>query len=581
MMFLEMKFVYKSLVFLCLLCSSMVHCFSLDREAFTYTNYDLNVQVEPEQHRLGVRGKLTLRNDSQSPQKVAVLQISSSLDWRSIKEGDKPLQFVSQPYTSDIDHTGALSEAIVTLPQAIAPQQTIELEIAYEGVILLDATRLTRIGTPEESANSTDWDQIGANFTAVRGAGYVAWYPIATEVANLSEGNSLFEVLGRWKSREATSVMKIGFTFPTLAADATSPVTACGGQELRAVTREGTSRFPWSQCSYQPLGLSVAAFAVANYGTVDRQSITVYNLPEHAVAAENYAEAAGKASPLIAEWFGAQRRKAETADLLNPHAAPFESGAFLLMPLSDSDPKALALAAAHQLTHAAFFSFRPWIEEGLAHFAQALFLEQEKGRQAALDYMGLHRSALSTIETPTAAPRSEDEANRSLVNAANEERYRSKAMCVWWMLRDMVGESALKKAIATYRPEQDKEPSYMPRLIAAQTQRDLEWFFDDWVYRDRGLPDFKVESAYSRKTMTGSFMLTITLDNLGTAGAEVPVIVKFTGGEIMRRLEVHAKNKAVIRVEVPGAPQQIIVNDGSVPESKTTNNTFKIESAEK
>src|ERR1700687_3611280 len=109
-------------------------------------------------------------------------------------------------------------------------------------------------------------------------------------------------------------------------------------------------------------------------------------------------------------------------------------------------------------------------------------------------------------------------------------------MFVSWMLRDMVGEPALKKAIAAYRPEQDKEPSYMPHLIAAQTQRDLEWFFDDWVYRDRGRPDFKVESAFSRKTMTGSFMLTITLDNLGTAGGEVPVVVKFTGGEIMRRL---------------------------------------------
>jgi aminopeptidase N len=121
----------------------------------------------------------------------------------------------------------------------------------------------------------------------------------------------------------------------------------------------------------------------------------------------------------------------------------------------------------------------------------------------------------------------------------------------------------------------------MPRLIAAQTQRDLEWFFDDWVYRDRGLPDFKVESAYSRKTMTGSFMLTITLDNLGTAGAEVPIIVKFKGGEIMKRLEVHAKNKAVIRVEVPAVPQEIVVNDGSVPESDITNNKFKIESTEK
>src|ERR1035438_3894858 len=205
MKFSEMKSVYKNLGFLCVLCASVVNCFSLDREAFTFTNYDLNVQIEPEQHRLGVRGKLTLRNDSQSPQKIAVLQISSSLDWRSVKAGDKALQFVSQPYTSDIDHTGGLSEAIVTLPQAIAPKGTIELEIAYEGVVLLDATRLTRIGTPEEAANSTDWDQIGAGFTAVRGAGYVAWYPIASEVANLSEGNGLFEVLGRWKARESAS----------------------------------------------------------------------------------------------------------------------------------------------------------------------------------------------------------------------------------------------------------------------------------------------------------------------------------------------------------------------------------------
>src|ERR1700687_6388074 len=116
MTFLPTKVVYQSVAFLCVLCASAVNCFSLDREAFTFTSYDLNVQVDPEQHRLGVRGKLTLRNDSQAPQKIAVLQISSSLNWRSIKAGDKSLQFLSQPYTSDIDHTGGLSEAIVTWP---------------------------------------------------------------------------------------------------------------------------------------------------------------------------------------------------------------------------------------------------------------------------------------------------------------------------------------------------------------------------------------------------------------------------------------------------------------------------------
>ncbi len=100
-------------------------------------------------------------------------------------------------------------------------------------------------------------------------------------------------------------------------------------------------------------------------------------------------------------------------------------------------------------------------------------------------------------------------------------------MYVWWMLRDMVGEAALKKALTAYRPEQDKEPSYMPRLIAAQTQKDMEWFFDDWVYRDRGVPEFKIESVFPRKTMTNTYLVAITVDNLGTAGAEVPITVRF------------------------------------------------------
>jgi hypothetical protein len=535
-----MKSCFKHLGLICIiLCASAANAITLDREAFTFLSYDLNVRVEPEQQRLGVRGNIVLRNDSQIPQKIAVLQISSSLDWRSIRTGDKPLQFVSQPYTSDIDHTGALSEAIVTLPQVVGPRGTIELDVAYEGVVVLDATRLTRIGTPEAAANSSDWDQISAKFTAIRGAGYVAWYPIATEVANLSEGSSLFEVVGRWKAREARSSMEILLDYPTL-------------------------------------GSSVPAFVIADYKVVDQASAIVYHLPGHDAAALSYADASEKAAPFITEWFGAPRGKAETADLANPNAAPFESGSLLLTPLANTESKLAGLVAAHQLTHAAFSSPRPWIDEGLAHFAQALYLEQQKGRQAALDYMGLHRAAFSETAKETAAPRSEDEVTQALVNTTREELYRSKAMCVWWMLRDMVGEPALKKALAAYHPEQDKEPSYMPRLIQAQTQRDLEWFFDDWVYRDRGLPDFHVASAFPRQILTEGYMVTITVENLGSAGAEVPVTVKFKGGEVTKRLEVRGKSKGVIRVEVPRLAEEIVVNDGSVPESDMSNNTFKI-----
>lgn len=580
MKFPAMKSVYRtSGVLFLLLCASVLNCLALDREAFTFTNYDLNVQVEPEQHRLGVRGKITLRNDSPDPQKIAVLQISSSLDWRAIKAGDKAVQFVTQPYTSDIDHTGALSEAIITLPQALAPKATIEFEVAYEGVIPLDATRLTRIGTPEDAAHSTDWDQIGPAFTALRGAGYVAWYPIATDVANLSEGNSLFDVLGKWKAREAGAKIQIHVDL-TRSDSGEHPRFLFN--DILCVHKQpaATSETVVANCVSEPSRSGVPTLIITNDLVVKRPDLEVSYLRGHDVGATIFADTAEKVAPLISDWFGSFREKAQTVDLAT-HAAPFESGALLLTPLADSDSKLAGLAAAHQLTHAAFVSFRPWIEEGVAHFAQALYVESEKGRAAALDYMGTHRLALTELTESTTVPRSEDEVNRSLVNTTNEELYRSKAMYVWWMLRDMIGEPALKKAIAAYHPEQDREPSYMPRLIAAQTQRDLEWFFDDWVYRDRGLPDFKVESAFSRKTMSGSFMLTITLDNLGTAGAEVPVIIKFTGGEVMRRLEVHAKNKTVTRVEIPAAPQEIVVNDGSVPESNKTNNVFKIESTEK
>jgi len=567
--------------FLCVLCGFVVNAFSLDREAFTFTSYDLNFRVEPAQQRLGARGKITLRNDSTTPQKIAVLQISSSLDWRSIKAGGKQLQFVSQPYTSDIDHTGSLSEAIVTLPEAVPPKATVDLEIAYEGVIVLDATRLAGIGAPDSRAHSTDWDQISTKFTAVRGLGYVAWYPVATEAGSLAEGTSAFDIVGRWKTREAASSMHLQISLPSddeaekpeLLVNATTCPTA----------HEVQHQF-LADCTYRSLGLVVPTFVIADYEVVDRAAVQVHFLHGHDTSAAVYADAVEKAIPLITEWFGVQRSKAETADLADPNALPFESGPLLLMPLTGTGPKLSGLAAAHQLTHASFFSPRPWINEGLAHFAQALYLEHLSGRPAALDYMGLHRSALSAVETEkdaqTTAPRSGDEAARSLVNTTDEELYRSKAMCVWWMLREMVGDPALKKALASYRPEEDNEPSYMQRLIQAQTKRDLEWFFDDWVYRDRGLPEFKIESAFTRKTLPGAYMLTITVSDLGAAGAEVPLTVKFAGGEVTERLVVRGKSNGVIRVQVPKPPEEVVVNDGSVPESGTTNHVFKIEASE-
>jgi len=496
-----MKFLFA----LCVLGACVVSCSAIDREAFTFTKYDLDVRIEPGQQRLAVRGRVTLRNDSTSPQRNISLQISSTLHWRSIHAGDTEVQYVTQPYTSDIDHTGELSEAIVTLAQEVPPKGTFELDIGYEGVIALDATRLTRIGVPKKVAEHSDWDVIGRTFTAVRGIGYVTWYPITTESANLSEGNSVFEAVGRWKAREALAEMTLQLTDSGVGSP---PALFCDGDRGEPVQQQmGTPYQVTMKCTFRPLGMTVPLFTGAEYSVLSHDAITIDYQEEHRAAAQNYGLAAELAVPFVTEWFGVPRTGISVVELFDAEAAPYEGGTLLLTPLASSDSRLYRLTAVHQLTHAAFPSPRPWIYEGLAHVAQALDREQQSGRQAALDFMAPHRESIADVERALATNRKGDTRD-ALINTSNEEFYRGKAMFVWWMLRDMIGEQPLKKALAAYRPEQDQDPAYLQRLLEARSGRDLQWFFDGWVYHDRGLPQLRVESAYPRPTTNRGYMVT-------------------------------------------------------------------------
>jgi hypothetical protein len=565
----------------------VVPAFSLDRAAFTFIEYDLNVRVEPEQQRFAVRGKITLRNDSKAPQKDLSLQISSSLDWRSISVDDKPVEFISQPYISDIDHTGALSEAIVSLPQPVPSNATVGLEIGYEGIIVSDTTRLTRIGVPEDAAKNTDWDQIGKSFSAVRGVGYVAWYPVETEAAHLSQENSVPETIGQWKQRAAQADMRVQLC---LWDDADSSLSALmNDQSAGSAGKAAGESADTANCHehvFAPLGQTVPLFAVGRYATLEHTGLVISYMPEHKAGADIYLQASNNVLPFVASCFGNPRQTARFVELPDSTAAPYESGDLLLTPLTDIDAKQAEMTAVHQLTHAAFPSPRPWIYEGLAYFAQAVYAERLSNREGALHFMGDHLAAVMETEKSLASEHDQPSSERSfpeqsfpdqsLINTGIEELYRSKAMYVWWMLRDMLGEAALKQALAAYRPDQDNEPSYLQHLLEAQSKRDLTWFFDDWVYRDRGSPDFRVDSVFPSKIAQGGYLVAVTIENLGEAGAEVPVTLRSPDGDETKRLEVRAKSKNSTRFVVQSTPTEVIVNDGSVPESDMSNNTFTV-----
>ncbi|HUN87635.1 MAG TPA: hypothetical protein VMU28_02530 [Terriglobales bacterium] len=565
---------FRNILFLLIVFSAS--SFAVDRNAFTFTNYDLEIRVDPEGQAMSARGKVTVRNDSDKPQSNLVLQVSSSLEWRMIELDGKPLEYVADSQTTDIDHSGQVTEAVVRLPAPVAPKASLVLDVGYSGTIVRDATRLTRMQVPQDQAFASDWDRISSEFTGIRGIGHVTWYPIAVDPANVGE-NTLFPRIAQWQAREAQTTMKTRFCWITdeehsFEVVANGNFEGMGGGDLGGQgNRSGCTSFTFAN-----LQQTVPTFAIAPFEMLTRPTISLYYLTGHDQQASEMAAAAEKVQPLLQDWFGKPAKKIEVIQLPEANDAAFDSGSMLFTPLG-KDKKENEVAMAHQTVRVSFTSNRPWIAEGLAGFGSMLAVEQIYGRRAAIDYVNANLPVLIAAENENAAAaKPSGDAAQSLVSTTDDIYYRTKAVWVWSMLRDMIGDKALQAIIKNYRAADDKDPTYVQRLIAAQDKRDLEWFFDDWVYRDRGLPRLKIEAAVPRQTLENSSVTAVTVENSGGAGVEIPITVRGEGGEQTSRTIVPAHQKVTTRLTLPGKPTEVSINDGSVPIMDTSDDKMEL-----
>src|ERR1019366_3607112 len=161
-----------------------------------------------------------------------------------------------------------------------------------------------------------------------------------------------------------------------------------------------------------------------------------------------------------------------------------------------------------------------WIGEGLAQFASLLWTERTAGRAAALSQLQddarllalaepevpvfpngpaatgtlPQSSSSSNPDSPDHPPPTVSAAGASLADATGDVFYRTKAAAVWWMLRGIVGDNTLKQSLQAYRnnPKLDRDPTGFEHTLEQISHQDLRWFFDNWVYQDRGLPDLSI-----------------------------------------------------------------------------------------
>ncbi len=551
-----------------------------ERQAVDFTAYDMDVHLRAATHSIAARALLTVRNGGPTPLPLIPLQISSSLNWGRIRVGFHDVSFPVITLNSDADHTGQLHEAAVPLAAPLAPGQSIQLDVMYSGVIAPTAQRLLAIGTPQEIALHSDWDQIGVRFTGLRGFGDVVWYPVSSVPAFLGQGARLFNAIGKQELHLSGARFRLRLTveFPSGYAPT---VALINGHLVPLTVTGGSGQVPGvatAALDDSILGFQTPSLFVAVRKPMPAANTTLWVRPSHAAAVSAWASAATAVTPFLQGWLGERPRTQLTIlDLPDPADLPFETGALLVTSVGQVAPDTLDGVMANALTYAWIESPQAWLSEGLAHFMGTLWLEKQQGRKRALESLAADRPALALAEPASPG----ESAGQPLIRAFTPIYYRTKAAYVFWMLRDMIGDASLSAALRAYNHAQQaatspgqtptaKADSFEKFVQQASDRSNLSWFFADWVNADKGLPDLTIDSVYSDPLEHGNWLAAVSISNSGYAAAEVPVTVLTANTSVTQYVLVPARGKMIRRILIQGRPVQVQVNDGSVPETEAS-----------
>jgi hypothetical protein len=553
-----------------------------DRQAVVVTGLDIDVRLNTAAQQLEARGIVTVRNSGKSALSRIPLQLSSSLTWERIRVAGRDVSFPVATINSDSDHTGQLHEAAVPVSAPLEPGAVLQLEVFYSGTIAPTARRLVSVGTPDDAAAHSDWDEISSDFTGLRGFGNVIWYPVSSTPVMLGDGARLFDEIGRQKLLALGSSFRLRLTAefphgqpPTVAVVNGHAVqlNVSDQQSLSAdVSGVATADTGSTTLSFESPSLFVAA-QTPHPGT----HMTAYTVSADESAVKSWLAAAAGVSPMVERWLGPDPpTQLILLDLPDPDDNPWESGPLLAISVRDGPPDQIASVLSHALTHAWMAPTPFWLDEGTANFMGTLWDDHEHRRDQALATLEAGRQALALEEPPSPG----EGAGQPLARATSPVYYRTKAAYILWMLRDLVGDDALGAALresnaaaktkASGSNSGDRSPSFQSELKTAAPRQNLAWLFADWIDADHGLPDLTIDRVFPNAVQSGNWLVSVTLSNAGYAAVEVPVTVRSATQSTTDRVFVPARGTVTPRLLIQGKPSEVQVNDGTVPETQAS-----------
>lgn len=208
---------------------------------------------------------------------------------------------------------------------------------------------------------------------------------------------------------------------------------------------------------------------------------------------------------------------------------------------------------SHELAHSWFGNMvtcrnwaELWLNEGFATFMEAAFREKTYGRR---NYMiKIMRDAALFIVDDSINKKRNALFNQNADDVAalfdRSGTTYNKGGAVLHMLREEVGNDVFWKAVNSYLTKHkygSVESTDLLKAMEEASGRDLDWFFDQWVYMG-GYPKLSARHVWNEKTKTFSVTVTQTqkIDSLTPAAFKLPMEIEFdtASGKVAEKINV-------------------------------------------
>ena len=231
----------------------------------------------------------------------------------------------------------------------------------------------------------------------------------------------------------------------------------------------------------------------------------------------------------------------------------------------------------HELAHQWFGDYvttenwaNMWLNEGFAEFMPGQYWGAKLGRHAEDDYYLDEYRQYRQIDARRRMP----------LAALGSNNIYPKGALVLRMLLRYLGPERFWAAINLYLRRHalgSATTDDLREAVLDATGENLHWFWDEWMYQ-AGHPQFTVTAAYD----IAARALTLTVKQTQTDSAppkadstglryttpsafRMPVTVRVgtTGGDVVQRVELTAREQTIAIAGLPGAPAMVVFDDGN------------------